>query len=591
MDVAFAVDVANVSLHGCFGEDEGLLYLTEAVAGYPKDKNLAFVLCHVVLLLEQFDCLVEGAHQYTGLIILEMFGCYVYVEHYHGGIRVGEEEAGGNQDDERDNVERGVVECHGDHDGSNEQGEVDHKTPGGDDLHATRGAAFDWFLEPTKGDYDFIDYSATTYSADRITIQSTHFPAPAAYDASKEFSPSYPEASMAFVPDQGGILELNYQTALAKGVDFHFSTWARQLVRPDNSGHVQGVIARDIDDNYIEFTAKKGVIMAAGDYGSNSNMVKYYCGGRTFDNMWMNKDANGEATNKGEGQQMGMWIGAKMEDGSHAPMTHTLGGALGTDPFFLTNVNGERFMNEDVDGQQLSAQIYRQPDNYATQIFDDSYPDQVEYMPAVRGSVNHIVDETVNPHLDGYTLTIGRTCISSRTEVESDCMASADTLNGLVSQLGLSSDAQATLLASITRYNELCEKGYDEDFGKVATRMFPIKNGPFHATKISAATMLVCLGGLTINPETMNVVGADYNDIKGLYAAGNNMGGRILQDYPVTIGGVSHATALTFGYLAGKDCCYRVGVNLDIANGHPLKLDLAPWPSWGARLSTCCQPV
>lgn len=357
---------------------------------------------------------------------------------------------------------------------------------------------------------------------------------------------------MAFVPDQGGILELNYQTAVAKGVDFHFSTWARQLVRPNNSGRVQGVIAQDIDGNYLEFTAKKGVVMAAGDYGSNANMVKYYCGGRTFESMWMNQDANGNPTNQGEGQQMGMWIGAKMEDGPHAPMTHTLGGALGTDPFFLANLNGERFMNEDVAGQQLSTQIYRQPENYAIQIFDDSYSDQVEYMPAVHGSVNHIVDESVNPHLDGFMLTIGRTCISSRTEVEGNCIASADTLDGLVSQLGISSEAQTTLLASIARYNELCEKGSDEDFGKVATRMFPIKNGPFHATKISAGTMLVCLGGLTINPETMNVVDADYNDIEGLYAAGNNMGGRILQDYPVTIGGVSHATALTFGYLAGK---------------------------------------
>jgi len=35
-------------------------------------------------------------------------------------------------------------------------------------------------------------------------------------------------------------------------------------------------------------------------------------------------------------------------------------------------------------------------------------------------------------------------------------------------------------------------------------------------------------------------------------AAGNNMGGSMLQDYPVTVPGVSHGTALTIGYLAGK---------------------------------------
>ena len=51
--------------------------------------------------------------------------------------------------------------------------------------------------------------------------------------------------------------------------------------------------------------------------------------------------------------------------------------------------------------------------------------------------------------------------------------------------------------------------------------------------------------------ETLNVVDDDYQPIEGLFAAGNNMGGRILQDYPVAIGGVSHATAMTFGWLAG----------------------------------------
>jgi succinate dehydrogenase/fumarate reductase flavoprotein subunit len=414
------------------------------------------------------------------------------------------------------------------------------------------GEAFDWLLEPAGNNVDFISMDAIAYDASKITIQPLHFPAPASYDPSKEYSPTYPEATVAFIPDQGGILELTYQKALELGVEFHFANWARQLIRPNNSGRVEGIIAEDIDGNYIKFTASKAVILCAGDYGSNEEMVKYYNGGRTYMGFFSSVDAKGEITNVGDGHKMGAWIGAKIEDGPHAPMTHTLGTALGVDAFFLGNANGYRFVNEDVAGQQISTQLYRQPGDFAWQIFDDKYPEQVELMGASHGSVNHIVDESANPHLEGAWGTIGRTGISSRQEVESaEGIVIADTLEDLISKLELSDTAQKSMLTSIARYNELCTKGRDDDFGKVAGRMFPIEVAPFYACKMSAGAMLVCLGGLTIEPESLLVVDTDYAPIEGLYAAGNNMGCRILQDYPVTIAGVSHATALVFGYLTG----------------------------------------
>lgn len=414
------------------------------------------------------------------------------------------------------------------------------------------GKVFDWLLEPANGEVDIIDCMATDYDRSRITLCGLHYPAPAPFDPKKEFSPTYPELTWSFIPDQGDILELSYQKALSLGAEFHFATWARQLIRPNNEGRVQGVIAQDIDGNYIKFTANKGVIMAAGDYGHNEEMVKYYCGGRYYNGFFTSVDANGNMTNLGEGQQMGIWAGAKMEDGPHAPMTHTLGGALGCDAFFLANVDGKRFCNEDVAGQQLSTQLYRQKSDFAWQIFDDKYPEQVEYMNASHGSVNHVVDESVNPHLEGAGMTIGRTGVTSREEVESTAVK-ADTLEELVAKLDLSEEAQKNLLASIEKYNASCDAGYDEEFGKTPERMFPIRTAPFYASKINAGGMLVCLGGLTVDPETLKVVDNDYNPIEGLYAAGNNMGGRILQDYPVTIGGVSHSTCMTFGYLCGKN--------------------------------------
>ena len=115
-------------------------------------------------------------------------------------------------------------------------------------------------------------------------------------------------------------------------------------------------------------------------------------------------------------------------------------------------------------------------------------------MGCAHGSVNHIVDESENPHLEGYGMTIGRTSISSREEVEGNCIAIADTLEDLVAQLDLTDEARQNMLDSIARYNELCAKGVDEDFGKTPSRMFPIETPPFYATQIGAGAMLVLPG-------------------------------------------------------------------------------------------------
>ncbi len=53
----------------------------------------------------------------------------------------------------------------------------------------------------------------------------------------------------------------------------------------------------------------------------------------------------------------------------HAPMIHHMGGGAGSDGrgvignngFLMLNLRGERFMNEDVPGQQLENQVELQP--------------------------------------------------------------------------------------------------------------------------------------------------------------------------------------------------------------------------------------
>jgi succinate dehydrogenase/fumarate reductase flavoprotein subunit len=415
------------------------------------------------------------------------------------------------------------------------------------------GAAFDWMTELAGDDFEVLPMTAMSYDPAKITVQPLHWPNPPAYDVSKEYSPVYPSV-ISFLPDQGAMLELVYQRCLELNVEFRFATWARQLIRPNNEGKVQGVICQDIDGTYSKVSAGKGVVLCGGDWGSNKEMLEYYVPWAVdYVNIFFNMDAAGEVTNTGDCQQMGIWIGAKMEDGPHAPMTHTLGAIVGTDSYFLCNAAGKRFVNEDVGGQQLSNQIYRQKDWLAWQVFDDNYPEQLGDMPCSHGNVNYVVPESENPHLPDTEMTIGKTAYISREEVDSDeTVLKADTLEELAAKMELSTDAQKAFLAEVARYNELCAGGKDLDFGKDPRRMFAIEKAPFYATKMPPGEMLVCLGGLTVDPETLQVLDTKWEPIEGLYAAGNAMGGRIVVDYPITVAGISHGTALTFGRLAGQ---------------------------------------
>lgn len=412
------------------------------------------------------------------------------------------------------------------------------------------GSAFDWLLELAP-DLDVIPEDALAYDESKPTLQVLHFPLPKTYDPKREYSPSYPTV-LTFLPDMGMMMERVYKRCQEKGCKFIFSTWARQLIRPENKGRVRGLICQDAAGAYTKILAKKGVILATGDFGSNKDMIAYYTPWALgAPNFFPNKDAAGVPTNTGDGQRMGSWVGGKMEDGPLAPMTHTLGGPLGVDAFFLANAEGERFCNEDVGGQQLSSALYRQPGFYGWQIFDDKWPEQLPLMGVSHGAVNHCVPDAKNPKLKN-NMAIGRTSYISREELlRTPELLVANSVEELVAKIGIAPEARKRLLASIARYNELCKRGVDEDFGKTERRMFPIRKGPFYAAKVTAGAMLVCMGGLVCDHETGKVLDRSLKGIEGLYAAGNAMGGRFVVDYPVVTAGASHGMALTFGRMVG----------------------------------------
>ena len=113
-------------------------------------------------------------------------------------------------------------------------------------------------------------------------------------------------------------------------------------------------------------------------------------------------------------------------------------------------------------------------------------------------------------------------------------------------QLNLPAD---TFVATVQRYNELCAKGEDEDFGKESSRMLPLENPPYYGCR-QGASLLCTLDGLRINTN-MQVLDKAGAPIEGLYAAGDCSGGFFAHNYPEYIVGVAVGRTLTEGYLLG----------------------------------------
>ena len=427
------------------------------------------------------------------------------------------------------------------------------------------GDAFDWWVEANPGLY----YAETTRSAipdesaDNFIIP-IFYPLPEHYDWKQERFPCYP-TSVEFKPDQHVTVEANMQKAIDTGnVQTFYGCFVEKLIMED--GRCVGLYARDAaTGEYIKCNASKGVILSTGDYSQNTRMLKHFCPEVIENNiqcLFTNVDVEGNFTNQGDGIQLGMWAGAQVQQ-SHAPMIHHMGGGadlagvgvMGNAGFLNLDLNGKRFMNEDLPGQQLENQIELQKNRESWQIFDSSWPEQLPYMPAAHGGACYYEDyasEDEGPK-NNTTYRNYKSPYQLEAAVADGRAVKADTLEELVAKIYPDDTAaQQTALDSIQRYNELAKAGYDEDFHKPASRMWAVENGPFYADKFTTALLLVCIGGLE-SDEDCHTFDADRNVIPGLYVAGNIQGNRFATEYPIGLKGVSHSMAMYYGYVAGKN--------------------------------------
>ena len=127
------------------------------------------------------------------------------------------------------------------------------------------------------------------------------------------------------------------------------------------------------------------------------------------------------------------------------------------------------------------------------------------------------------------------------------CAWIADSLEELAELAGLPKEA---FLASVERYNELCDKGNDDDYFKSAKYMRAIRTAPFIAIRKSAG-INVSSGGLRVNGD-MQCTDENYEPIAGLYAVGNEASGLYGDTYNLDCPGTANGFAHTSGRIAAR---------------------------------------
>ena len=419
------------------------------------------------------------------------------------------------------------------------------------------GEVFDWFIA-AKPDL-FISAKSTdplppVQTEEDCSLWVRHYPLDESFDLSKERVREF-QSSVSFNPSQQPVLSANWKAAEAQGAVCYTGHFAEKLIR--ENGRVVGVWARNAQSGaYKKVMAKNGVLLAGGDISNNPEMQAHFAPEleeNGVPNMWMNFDVEGNPTNTGDCEKMGVWAGGVLQQHA-APMVHYMGAmpTIGAAPFLSLTMQGKRFTNEDISALQFQNAAERIPGKSFWTIFDANWTEQLSAFQPRFASTNYVVDSPTPENLliNDVHPYVTRDAVEAACSGSAPSMVKGETIDELLAKLDGINIENAK--KSIQRYNELAHAGKDVDFGKPASRMFPIEHGPFYAFMGGMNFNLCTICGLICDTDC-HVLDADANVIPGLYVAGNAQGGRFAVNYIPTMSGMSHSIAMYYGYVAGKN--------------------------------------
>ena len=327
-------------------------------------------------------------------------------------------------------------------------------------------------------------------------------------------------------------IDVLFPEAKRLGVEIKMKTKALSLITTLEGDHVLGLYAEHRGQK-IAIRAEKGVVLATGGFASNGQMADNYL----LDFPGVLSSASSLST--GDGILMASKIGAGT---SHMNYAAVYAYGIPTEPekrrgvilrAGVMNLYGSITVGED-------GRRFIQDEASPTSVSNAMVLKQFKkvYVIATKTQVDDFLKHEPLQVLGWSQSTFEKELAEQRIFIRA-----ADSIQALANKLGL--DAQ-TLSETIGRYNQYVAQGKDEEFNRRYMKG-DFTKGPYYGF-ICQPIALLTRGGLRVD-EHMNVLDVYGKSIKGLYAAGEILGGIHGSSYT---GGDSLGAALTLGRLAGQ---------------------------------------
>jgi succinate dehydrogenase/fumarate reductase flavoprotein subunit len=410
--------------------------------------------------------------------------------------------------------------------------------------YATRsGEMFDWLREVMSDEQ-------------QSALQTCDWPVDPGYQYVKGAMRAYPGTAKMDMQNETInttiLLKAQHARATENGARILYAHKGEYLVTTDS--RVVGVVVSDADGAYKRIDASKAVVLAAGDYAGNAEMFTALIQEAAELNPGVALQGMGR---DGSGTKMGLWAGGKMEPGTRAAMGANVfspASPISAASLWL-NAKGARFCNEGYGHPFIAGlQGARQPFGALYAVWDSNWRTMLKNQLTGHGDPmfwNDAFMDSIEPTL-AEALNTGAKGFEAGTLMASYKLYAAQSLDELAGYLGVDAGA---FKASVERYNQMCANGKDSDYAKTPSLLFPVDTPPFYASvgdHQPGGRILVTLGGLFVDGN-QNVIGDDFNSIPGLYATGNNSGGRFPLQYFAPIHGMSLGMANTLGYVLGEE--------------------------------------